>query len=115
MISAASKEFKNPPIEECDTNRSAIIMVHVFTINVSNPKERRLNGRVIRSKSGFIIIFVRNMTTPITSRAFRSFISMVLIKEDKRYKVTTIERNFSNRFFICSSSTYKIWSQILAL
>jgi hypothetical protein len=102
MINDASKELKNPPIEKLGTIRSTIIMVHAFTIKVSNPKVRRFKGKVTISRSGLSIIFARNMTNPMISRAFISLTTMVLMKEDNRYKVATIARYFNTKFFIYS-------------
>ncbi len=100
MINAARKEFKNPPIEQAGTNKSAIIRVHAFTIKVSKPKDSRLKGRVIINKSGLMIILAKNRTNPIISRVLRSSNLMLLMIEEREYSVTTIDRYFNNKFFI---------------
>jgi hypothetical protein len=69
MIKAARSELRNPPIRIPETKKSAIIIVHAFTINVNNPNVIILIGKVTSSIKGFSKRFTISSTRPIISKA----------------------------------------------
>jgi hypothetical protein len=103
MMKAASREFKNPFIGSPLTKKSAIIMVHAFTMKLKRLKVIRFKGKVNNSSNGLMNRFTINKTRPIINSAGILLIMILSITIERRYMVTTIDKYLSRSFDIVTS------------